>query len=73
MKYRNKITNEVVEAKTYTENYVYKNNSNYEILVEDKKSTEKKKTSRDKKSTEIIEDEKSEEDEDKGQEDESNL
>lgn len=67
MKYRNKITNEILEAKTYTEKYVYENNSNYEILIEEKKPNENKKTPKEKKPNENMKDEKSEDNEDKGQ------
>lgn len=36
MKYRNKLTNEVIEPKTFSEKYICLNNSNYELIPETK-------------------------------------
>lgn len=41
MKYKNKFTNEEVVANTYVENYIYSNNSNYELIEEDSKKENK--------------------------------
>lgn len=44
MKYKNKITNEEVVANTYVENYVYSNNSNYELIEEESETQKEENT-----------------------------
>lgn len=36
MKYKNKVSGEVIEPKTFTEKYICENNSNYEIVSNNK-------------------------------------
>ena len=47
MKYRNKKTGEIVVANDYTLKYMCENNSNYEIVVEEKKFNKKKEKEND--------------------------
>ena len=49
-KFRNKVTNEIVEANSFTELFAFSHNSNYELVTESKE--EKPKANSKKKSKE---------------------
>ena len=58
-KFRNKVTNEIVEANSFTELFAFSHNSNYELVTESKeekpKAISKKKTESKEETTENVE------------------